>query len=222
MVQDAEQLVGVKATSALKGRPMSVLCAPVCDPRTRAVLAVLYVQNDACAARSARSIGPGSRCTPACSAAPWPRRAGIPGRTSPPDERAGPGARAAALPPGLHASEPRRIAVAGAGGRGGAPPGRPRPADRGRGRRAGHRRSTAAAALARGPGRPIRGPGPRRPAVPGPRRPDRVRARAEPPRPGPGRRLPGGAGLPDGSRILLPRSSLPAWPCAAGRRWRCG
>jgi len=47
MVQDAEQLVGIKATTALKGRPMSVLCAPVCDPRTRAVLAVLYVQNDA-------------------------------------------------------------------------------------------------------------------------------------------------------------------------------
>jgi hypothetical protein len=47
MVQDAEQLVGVKATTALKGRPMSVLCAPVCDPGTREVLAVLYVQNDA-------------------------------------------------------------------------------------------------------------------------------------------------------------------------------
>ena len=24
-----------------------MLCAPVCDPRTRAVLAILYVQNDA-------------------------------------------------------------------------------------------------------------------------------------------------------------------------------
>jgi hypothetical protein len=45
MVQDAEHLLGGMATTALRGRPSSVLCAPVCDPRTREVLAVLYVQN---------------------------------------------------------------------------------------------------------------------------------------------------------------------------------
>ena len=45
MVQDAEHTVGAKGTTALRGRPASVLCAPVCDPRTREVLAVLYVQN---------------------------------------------------------------------------------------------------------------------------------------------------------------------------------
>ena len=32
-------------TEALRGQPLSVLCAPVCDPRTNRVLAVLYVQN---------------------------------------------------------------------------------------------------------------------------------------------------------------------------------
>jgi hypothetical protein len=37
--------VGAKVTEALRGQPYSVLCAPVCDPRTRDVLAVLYVQN---------------------------------------------------------------------------------------------------------------------------------------------------------------------------------
>jgi hypothetical protein len=45
MVQDPERLVGAKVTEALRGQPYSVLCAPVCDPRTRDVLAVLYVQN---------------------------------------------------------------------------------------------------------------------------------------------------------------------------------
>jgi hypothetical protein len=45
MVQDAEQLVGEFRTTALLGKPASVLCAPVCHPRTGAVLAVLYVQN---------------------------------------------------------------------------------------------------------------------------------------------------------------------------------
>jgi hypothetical protein len=45
MVQDSGHLLGAKATEALRGRPASVLCAPVCDPRTREVLAVLYVQN---------------------------------------------------------------------------------------------------------------------------------------------------------------------------------
>jgi hypothetical protein len=45
MVQDAEHQLAGMATTALRGRPASVLCAPVCDPRTREVLAVLYVQN---------------------------------------------------------------------------------------------------------------------------------------------------------------------------------
>jgi hypothetical protein len=45
MVQDPDFLHGDKATAALRGRPYSVLCAPVCNPRTREVLAVLYVQN---------------------------------------------------------------------------------------------------------------------------------------------------------------------------------
>jgi hypothetical protein len=45
MVQDAEHMVPGKSTAALRGRPSSVLCVPVCDPRTREVLAVFYVQN---------------------------------------------------------------------------------------------------------------------------------------------------------------------------------
>jgi GAF domain-containing protein len=45
MVQDSERIVGGVKTAALRGRPSSVLCAPVVDPRTGDVLAVLYVQN---------------------------------------------------------------------------------------------------------------------------------------------------------------------------------
>jgi hypothetical protein len=45
MVQDP-RLMGPNMTEALRGRPVSVLCAPVCDPRTREPLAVLYVQNE--------------------------------------------------------------------------------------------------------------------------------------------------------------------------------
>ena len=46
MVQDSEHLAGGQfATSALSGRASSVLCAPVCHPRTGTVLAILYVQN---------------------------------------------------------------------------------------------------------------------------------------------------------------------------------
>jgi hypothetical protein len=45
MVQDPELLFGAHATEALRDRPCSVLVAPVCDPRSREVLAVLYVQN---------------------------------------------------------------------------------------------------------------------------------------------------------------------------------
>jgi len=47
MVQDPQQALGGKKVSkVLLLRPCSVLCAPLCDPRTREVLAVLYVQND--------------------------------------------------------------------------------------------------------------------------------------------------------------------------------
>ena len=45
MVQDP-RLAGANLSGALRGRPYSVLCAPVCDPRTREVLAVLYFQNE--------------------------------------------------------------------------------------------------------------------------------------------------------------------------------
>ena len=45
MVQDSGRIVGGIRTAALRGRPSSVLCAPVVDPRTREVLAVLYVQH---------------------------------------------------------------------------------------------------------------------------------------------------------------------------------
>jgi hypothetical protein len=45
MVQDAAHMGKGKSTTALRGRMASVLCAPVCDPRTSEVLAVLYVQN---------------------------------------------------------------------------------------------------------------------------------------------------------------------------------
>jgi hypothetical protein len=47
LVQDPQQAIGAKVSNVLRGRPFSVLCAPVCDPRTREALAVLYVQNDA-------------------------------------------------------------------------------------------------------------------------------------------------------------------------------
>jgi hypothetical protein len=46
MVQDPRLLSGGNTTESLRGRPCSVLCAPVCDPRTRQSLAVLYVQNE--------------------------------------------------------------------------------------------------------------------------------------------------------------------------------
>ena len=45
MVQDP-RLAGANLSGALRGRPYSVLCAPVCDPRTRKVLAILYFQNE--------------------------------------------------------------------------------------------------------------------------------------------------------------------------------
>jgi len=45
MVQDSELLTGTGITEALRGMPASVLCAPICDPRSGRALAVLYVQN---------------------------------------------------------------------------------------------------------------------------------------------------------------------------------
>jgi transcriptional regulator with GAF, ATPase, and Fis domain len=41
------QILGLAATASLQGRPYSVLCAPVTDSLTGAVIAVLYFQNEA-------------------------------------------------------------------------------------------------------------------------------------------------------------------------------
>jgi hypothetical protein len=45
MVQDSELVAAGETTGALRGNPASVLCAPICDPRSGQSLAVLYVQN---------------------------------------------------------------------------------------------------------------------------------------------------------------------------------
>jgi hypothetical protein len=45
MVQDSELVAAGETTGALRGKPASVLCAPICDPRSGRPLAVLYVQN---------------------------------------------------------------------------------------------------------------------------------------------------------------------------------
>ena len=45
MVEDSERIAGGVKTAALRGRPSSVLCAPVVEPRTGDVLAVLYLQS---------------------------------------------------------------------------------------------------------------------------------------------------------------------------------
>jgi GAF domain-containing protein len=45
MVQDPQGLMGDKVSEVLKLQPCSVLCAPILDPRSGDVLAVLYVQN---------------------------------------------------------------------------------------------------------------------------------------------------------------------------------
>jgi hypothetical protein len=63
MVQDAEHLPGSMATTALRGRPSSVRCAPVCDPRTPEVLAVLYVQNYGMGGRPRERLTAGPRCS---------------------------------------------------------------------------------------------------------------------------------------------------------------
>ena len=46
MVQDSELVAAGDTTGALRGMPASVLCAPICDPRSGEALAVLYVQNN--------------------------------------------------------------------------------------------------------------------------------------------------------------------------------
>ncbi len=46
LVQDPDHVVGANVSEVLRLQPCSVLCAPVSDPRTRAVRAVLYFQND--------------------------------------------------------------------------------------------------------------------------------------------------------------------------------
>jgi len=45
MVQDSERVSASETTGALRGKPASVLCAPICDPRSGRAVAVLYVQN---------------------------------------------------------------------------------------------------------------------------------------------------------------------------------
>jgi hypothetical protein len=46
MVQDPQRWFADELSEALRQRPCSVLCAPLCDPRTGEALAVLYVQNE--------------------------------------------------------------------------------------------------------------------------------------------------------------------------------
>jgi hypothetical protein len=50
LVQDAEHALNAPRTGSLRGQPYSVLCAPICDPRTGLALAVLYLQNHGIAA----------------------------------------------------------------------------------------------------------------------------------------------------------------------------
>jgi hypothetical protein len=45
LVQDAERSLNAPRTGALRGQPCSVVCAPICDPRTGLALAALYLQN---------------------------------------------------------------------------------------------------------------------------------------------------------------------------------
>jgi hypothetical protein len=46
MVQDPRHALAADVSEAIRLRPCSVLCAPICDPHTREPLAVLYVQNE--------------------------------------------------------------------------------------------------------------------------------------------------------------------------------
>jgi GAF domain-containing protein len=45
LIQDPQRALGADVSEAIRLRPCSVLCAPICDPRTGEALAVLYVQN---------------------------------------------------------------------------------------------------------------------------------------------------------------------------------
>jgi hypothetical protein len=45
LVQDAERSLSAPRTGALRGQPYSVVCAPLCDPRTGLALAAFYLQN---------------------------------------------------------------------------------------------------------------------------------------------------------------------------------
>ena len=45
LVQDAGRSLNAQRTGALRGLPCSVVCAPICDPRTGLALAALYLQN---------------------------------------------------------------------------------------------------------------------------------------------------------------------------------
>lgn len=45
LVQDPQRLLGAQVSDALRQQPGSVLCAPLLDPATGAVLAILYFQN---------------------------------------------------------------------------------------------------------------------------------------------------------------------------------
>lgn len=46
LIQDPNGALGAEVSEVLKLQPCSVLVAPVCHPRTREPLAVLYVQNE--------------------------------------------------------------------------------------------------------------------------------------------------------------------------------
>ena len=46
MVQDPGRVLGGQVSEVLTLKACSVLCAPICDPRTRKAIAVLYVQNE--------------------------------------------------------------------------------------------------------------------------------------------------------------------------------
>jgi hypothetical protein len=46
MVQDPQRVLGGNVSEVLTLQPCSVLCAPVCHPKTKVAMAVLYVQNE--------------------------------------------------------------------------------------------------------------------------------------------------------------------------------
>jgi hypothetical protein len=46
LIQDPDRVIGAKVSEVLTLKPCSVLSAPICHPRTREAIAVLYVQNE--------------------------------------------------------------------------------------------------------------------------------------------------------------------------------